>query len=330
MAAGLRDQLERVAADLGWTGEPDFQLERPRNPEHGDLSTNLALILARRVGRPPREVAETILQRLDLAAAGVAAAEVAGPGFINFRLQHAVLQRKLAEILAADRAFGRSDRGAGIRVQVEFVSANPTGPLHVAHGRGAALGDAIASLLEWTGYDVTREFYVNDAGAQVERLGESLEVRWLQLQGHDVPFPEDGYHGDYVRDLAREAEAEAGERLRAMEPAERRAWFRDWAIARLKAEQDRDLREFRVYFDNWFHESRLYAEGKIADTLRDLRERGLTYERDGAEWLRTTAFGDDKDRVLVKSDGSYTYFLPDIAYHRDKARRGFHRVIDVW
>jgi len=330
MAAGLRNQLERVAADMGWTGEPDFQLERPRNPEHGDLATNLALILARRVGRPPREVAETILERLDLPAAGVAAAEVAGPGFINFRLQHAVLQQRLAEILAADRAFGRSARGTGIRVQVEFVSANPTGPLHVAHGRGAALGDAIASLLEWTGHDVTREFYVNDAGAQVDRLGESIEARWLQLQGQDVPFPEGGYHGDYVRDLARDADAEAGERLRAMEPADRRAWFRDWAIARLQAEQDRDLREFRVYFDNWFPESRLYAERKIEDTLRDLRERGLTYQHEGAEWLRTTAFGDDKDRVLVKSDGSYTYFLPDIAYHRDKARRGFDRVIDVW
>ena len=330
MAAGLRNQLERVAADMGWTGEPDFQLERPRNPEHGDLATNLALILARRVGRPPREVAETILERLDLPAAGVAAAEAAGPGFINFRLQHAVLQQRLAEILAADRAFGRSARGTGIRVQVEFVSANPTGPLHVAHGRGAALGDAIASLLEWTGHDVTREFYVNDAGAQVDRLGESIEARWLQLQGQDVPFPEGGYHGDYVRDLARDADAEAGERLRAMEPADRRAWFRDWAIARLQAEQDRDLREFRVYFDNWFPESRLYAERKIEDTLRDLRERGLTYQHEGAEWLRTTAFGDDKDRVLVKSDGSYTYFLPDIAYHRDKARRGFDRVIDVW
>ena len=331
MTAGLlRNQLERVAAEMGWAGEPEFQLERPRNPEHGDLATNLALILARRVGRPPREVAETILQRLDLPAAGVAAAEVAGPGFINFRFQHAILQQRLAEILAADRAFGRSASGAGTRVQVEFVSANPTGPLHVAHGRGAALGDAIASLLEWTGYDVTREFYVNDAGAQVDRLGESIEARWLQLQGQDVAFPESGYHGEYVRDLAREADAEAGERLRTMESAERRAWLRDWAIARLQAEQDRDLREFRVYFDTWFPESRLYAEQKIEDTLRDLRDRGLTYEQEGAEWLRTTAFGDDKDRVLIKSDGSYTYFLPDIAYHRDKARRGFERVIDVW
>src|SRR5690606_37529655 len=331
MTAGLlRNQLERVAAEMGWAGEPEFQLERPRNPEHGDLATNLALILARRVGRPPREVAETILQRLDLPAAGVAAAEVAGPGFINFRFQHAILQQRLAEILAADRAFGRSASGAGTRVQVEFVSANPTGPLHVAHGRGAALGDAIASLLEWTGYDVTREFYVNDAGAQVDRLGESIEARWLQLQGQDVAFPESGYHGEYVRDLAREADAEAGERLRTIEPAERRAWLRDWAIARLQAGQHWDLRRYRVQFDTWYPESRRYAEQKTEDTRRDLRDRGLTYEQEGAEWLRTTAFGDDKDRVLIKSDGSFTYFLPDIAYHRDKARRGFERVIDVW
>src|SRR5690606_33523066 len=282
------------------------------------------------VGRPPREVADAILERLDLPAAGVATAEVAGPGFINFRLQHAVLQQRLGEILAADRAYGRSARGAGRRIQVEFVSANPTGPLHVAHGRGAALGDAIASLLEWTGHDVTREFYVNDAGVQVEKLGQSLEARWLQLQGEDAPLPEGGYQGEYLVDLAREVDREAGPRLREMAQEDRRRWLRDWAVARLRAEQDRDLREFRVVFDTFFPESRLYAEGKIEDTLRELRERGLTYVREGAEWLRTTAFGDDKDRVLIKSDGTYTYFLPDIAYHRDKARRGFDRVIDVW
>ncbi|HEX7090482.1 MAG TPA: arginine--tRNA ligase [Longimicrobiales bacterium] len=330
MAETLRHQLERVAAEMGWTGEPGFQLERPRNPEHGDLATNLALILARQVGRPPREVAERILERLDLPGAGVASAEVAGAGFINFRLQHAVLQQQLGVVLAADRAYGRSERGAGRRIQVEFVSANPTGPLHVAHGRGAALGDAIASLLEWTGHDVTREFYVNDAGVQVEKLGQSLEARWLQLQGEDAPLPEGGYQGEYLVDLAREVDREAGPRLREMGQEDRRRWLRDWAVARLRAEQDRDLREFRVVFDTFFPESRLYAEGKIEDTLRDLRERGLTYVREGAEWLRTTAFGDDKDRVLIKSDGTYTYFLPDIAYHRDKARRGFDRVIDVW
>src|SRR5690606_6851241 len=282
------------------------------------------------VGRPPREVADAILERLDLPAAGVATAEVAGPGFINFRLQHAVLQQRLGEILAADRAYGRSARGAGRRIQVAFVSANPPGPLHVAPGRGAALGDAIASLLEWTGHDVTREFYVNDAGVQIERLGESLEVRWLQLQGHDLAIPEGGYHGEYLIDLARGADAEAGDRLRAMDSAERRTWFRDWAVARLRDEQDRDLRTFRVYFDSYYSERSLYTEGKIEDALRELKERGLTYEADGALWLRTTTFGDDKDRVLIKRDGSYTYFLPDIAYHRDKARRGFDHVIDVW
>jgi len=326
----LREQLNRIVLELGGPADLNFQLERPRNPEHGDLATNVALVLAPRLGEAPRAVAERIVERLDLGRAGVAAAEIAGPGFINFRLAHAILQARLAEIIAADRTFGRSATGQGRRIQVEFVSANPTGPLHVAHGRGAALGDAIASLLEWTGHDVTREFYVNDAGVQIERLGESLEVRWLQLQGHDLAIPEGGYHGEYLIDLAREADAEAGDRLRAMDSAERRTWFRDWAVARLRDEQDRDLRTFRVYFDSYYSERSLYTEGKIEDALRELKERGLTYEADGALWLRTTTFGDDKDRVLIKRDGSYTYFLPDIAYHRDKARRGFDHVIDVW
>src|SRR5690606_37540226 len=307
----LREQLNRIVLELGGPADLNFQLERPRNPEHGDLATNVALVLAPRLGEAPRAVAERIVERLDLGRAGVAAAEIAGPGFINFRLAHAILQARLAEIIAADRTFGRSATGQGRRIQVEFVSANPTGPLHVAHGRGAALGDAIASLLEWTGHDVTREFYVNDAGVQIERLGESLEVRWLQLQGHDLAIPEGGYHGEYLIDLAREADAEAGDRLRAMDSAERRTWFRDWAVARLRDEQDRDLRTFRVYFDSYYSERSLYTEGKIEDALRELKERGLTYEADGALWLRTTTFGDDKDRVLIKRDGSYTYFLPD-------------------
>src|SRR5690606_24918293 len=203
-------------------------------------ATNVALVLAPRLGEAPRAVAERIVERLDLGRAGVAAAEIAGPGFINFRLAHAILEARLAEIIAADRAFGRSSTGQGRRIQVEFVSANPTGPLHVAHGRGAALGDAIASLLEWTGHDVTREFYVNDAGVQIDRLGESLEVRWLRLQGHEAEIPEGGYFGEYLADLAEEANAEADDSLRSMDPAVRRSRLRDWSVARVRAEQDRD------------------------------------------------------------------------------------------
>lgn len=325
----LRARLERVAAELGADGV-EVQLERPRNPEHGDLATNLAMVLAGRLRRPPRQIAEEIVSRLGLEGAGVSSAEVAGAGFINFRLASDVLQAQLERVLREDRAFGRSEPEDRLRIQVEFVSANPTGPLHVAHGRGAALGDAIASLLRWTGHDVEREFYINDAGVQIQRLGESLDARWRQLMGEDAQIPEGGYHGAYLADMAREVDAEAHDRLVAMPPDERVPFLRNWAVEHLEAEQDQTLRDFRVQMDSYFPETRIYAENRIPETLRELAERGLTYESEGALWLRTTAFGDDKDRVLVKSDGTYTYFTPDIAYHREKARRGFQHAIDIW
>lgn len=325
----LKDHLEAIAKELVGSDVP-ARLERPRHPEHGDLATNLAMVLSKRLGKPPREVAKEIISRLDLAAAGVASTEIAGPGFINFRLAHAVLQNRIVAILEAGRAYGRSDLGGGRKYMVEFVSANPTGPLHVAHGRGAALGDAIASLLDWAGYDVTREFYVNDAGVQIDRLAESLEARWLELQGEPAELPEGGYLGEYVIDLAAEVEKEAGDHLRGLDRDSRLQWLRDWGVKRLGAEQDEDLREFGVHFDEYYRETTIYKEALIPETLRELEERGLTFEADGALWLRTTVFGDDKDRVLRKSDGSYTYFTPDIAYHREKARRGFERCINVW
>lgn len=325
----LKDHLEAIAKELVGSDVP-ARLERPRHPEHGDLATNLAMVLSKRLGKPPREVAKEIISRLDLAAAGVASTEIAGPGFINFRLAHAVLQNRIVAILEAGRAYGRSDLGGGRKYMVEFVSANPTGPLHVAHGRGAALGDAIASLLDWAGYDVTREFYVNDAGVQIDRLAESLEARWLELQGEPAELPEGGYLGEYVIDLAAEVEKEAGDHLRGLDRDSRLQWLRDWGVKRLGAEQDEDLREFGVHFDEYYRETTIYEEALIPETLRELEERGLTFEADGALWLRTTVFGDDKDRVLRKSDGSYTYFTPDIAYHREKARRGFERCINVW
>jgi len=323
-------QLERIASRLDTGAAVPVLLERPRNPEHGDFATNLALVLAGRLGRPPRQIAAEIVESLDLGDAGLAAAEIAGPGFINFRLATGAIQARVAEIVVAGRAFGRSQRAHRRRVQVEFVSANPTGPLHVAHGRGAALGDAIAALLEYVGDEVQREFYVNDAGLQIDRLAESLEARWLETTGTPTAIPEGGYHGEYLRDLAHVVEADMGDALRGMPRVERLRVLRDRAIRMLRDEQDRDLREFGVRFDKYFPESRLYEEGRLEETLAELAEHGLTYESDGAVWLRSSAFGDDKDRVLVKSDGSFTYFLPDIAYHRDKARRGFDHVIDVW
>jgi arginyl-tRNA synthetase len=322
-------QLERIAQRLGAAGTP-VTLERPRNPEHGDFATNIALVLARRLGRAPRDIAADVVAAFNADAAGVAAAEIAGPGFINFRLAPGHVQACVGEIIAADTAYGRTVAGRPLRTQVEFVSANPTGPLHVAHGRGAALGDAIASLLEWTGHEVQREFYVNDAGVQIDRLAASLESRWRQLQGEEAAIPEGGYHGQYLVEMAAAIERDHGAALRAMDRAARLDWLRDRATALLREEQDRHLREFGVRFDNYFAETSLYEQGRLQETLDELAARGLTYQRDGALWLRTSDYGDDKDRVLVKSDGSFTYFLPDLAYHRDKARRGFERAIDIW
>jgi arginyl-tRNA synthetase len=323
-------QLERIAVRLGSGQEVRVSLERPRNPSHGDYATNLALVLGGRLGRPPRQLAAEIVQDLDLGSAGLAAAEIAGPGFINFRLAADSIQAHVGEIVTADRGFGRSQADQRRRVLVEFVSANPTGPLHVAHGRGAALGDAIAALLEYRGHDVQREFYVNDAGLQIDRLAESLEARWLEHTGTATPIPEGGYHGEYLREMAIAVEAELGDRLRGMDRGERLRVLRERATTLLRDEQDRDLREFGVHFDTYFAESQLYEQDRLRETLDDLAGHCLTYESEGATWLRSSAFGDDKDRVLVKSDGSFTYFLPDIAYHRDKARRGFDHAIDVW
>jgi arginyl-tRNA synthetase len=325
----LRAGLTAVLEELGISGvEP--QLERPRNPEHGDWATNLAMVIAGRVGKPPRDVAATILERLDVERAGVRGADIAGPGFINFRLSGAQLQTLLERVLREDEGYGRQQAAEPRNVIVEFVSANPTGPLHVAHGRGAALGDAIARLLEWVGHQPYREFYVNDAGVQVDRLGESVDARWRELRGEPAAIPEGGYHGDYVAHLAGEADTELGDRLTGVPAPRRVELLRDWAVERLKAGQDRDLRDFGVVFDEWYPESRIYDEGLIQETLEALAVHDLTYEAEGATWLRTTRFGDDKDRVLIKQDGTYTYLVPDIAYHREKARRGFHQAINVW
>ncbi|HUF12098.1 MAG TPA: arginine--tRNA ligase [Longimicrobiales bacterium] len=326
----LEQELLRVATELGAGDGIDVRLERPRNPEHGDLASNLAMVLAGRLSRPPRAIAEDIRERLSLAGAGVSAVEIAGPGFLNFRLSQDTQHDRLAEILSAGEVYGRTARGAGRKVQVEFVSANPTGPLHVAHARGAALGDALASLLEWTGDEVQREYYVNDAGVQIDRLAESLEARWRQLRGEEATLPEEGYRGEYVIDLARAVEAEMGAALVGMSTEERRAALRDWAVPKLRQQHDDDLREFGVRFDEFFPESSIYERGLIGDTLAELHAKALVYEHEGALWMRTSDYGDDKDRVLVKSDGSYTYFLPDLAYHREKWRRGFEHVIDVW
>jgi arginyl-tRNA synthetase len=324
----IRDALAAVLAELG-APETTVHLERPRDPTHGDLATNVAMTLARTLRRAPSEIARDIVERLDLEAAGVMSVEVAGPGFLNFRLSSGAVAGVLSEILDADAGYGKTDEGAGERVMVEFVSANPTGPLHLGHGRQAALGDAIASLLEWTGWSVHREYYYNDSGTQMDLLGRSVWARYQQLFGRKADIPEGGYVGEYVRDVARAFADAVGDRYVGNDSPEALDAMRRHAVEVLRAEQDRDLAEFRVHFDEYFLESSLYDGGNVDETVTALRATGLVYERDGAVWLRTTEFGDQKDRVMIRSAGTPTYFLPDVAYHRDKWNRGFHRVINV-
>jgi arginyl-tRNA synthetase len=324
----IRAALEKALAELG-VDDARIGMERPRDPSHGDLATNVALTLAKRLGRPPRGIAEELAARLDLEAAGVTAVEVAGPGFLNFRLSAGTVASVLDTILDADEAFGRTDGGKGQPLMVEFVSANPTGPLHLGHGRQAALGDAIAALMDWTGWKVHREYYYNDAGLQMDRLAESVRVRYRELQGRDVEIPEGGYRGEYVREIAQGFAERVGDRWVDDDSTEALDAMRRYAVDVLRAEQDRDLGEFRVHFDHYFLESSLYDTGKVDETVEALRATGHVYERDGATWLRTTEFGDDKDRVMIRGNGAPTYFVPDVAYHMDKWERGFHHVINV-
>jgi arginyl-tRNA synthetase len=309
--------------------------DRPKQEAHGDYATNVALQLARPLGRPPREVAQALIDALP-ASPWLARAEIAGPGFINLRLAPAARQATVRSVLEAGPRYGRGRAFLGQRVLVEYVSANPTGPLHVGHGRQAALGDAIAALLEAQGAEVHREFYYNDAGAQIENLARSVRARAYERLGVDMPLPEDGYRGEYVIELATsylEAEGIAGDAIDALEQArpvlDDLDRVRRFAVDALRAEQDRDLQAFGVRFDQYYLESSLYADGRVERTVAALRAAGKTYERDGAQWLATTDYGDDKDRVMRKSDGTYTYFVPDVAYHVTKWERGFTKVINV-
>jgi arginyl-tRNA synthetase len=325
----IRSELERVAAGYGADGL-EFVLERPRDAGHGDLATNLALLLARRERVNPREMAARLVDELRFPPTVVSRTEIAGPGFINFWLAENQLTAAVAAILEQGSNYGRSATGAGLKVNLEFVSANPTGPLHVGHGRGAALGDAIASLYEWTGHAVTREFYINDAGVQIDRLAASLWARIKQEAGLPAEIPEGGYHGDYLRENARQVLASEGAEFARLPDDEGIRRSRALGIRIQREEQDRDLADFGVRFDVMSSEQAIYDAGRVERAIATLGERGLTYEEEGALWLRTTQFGDDKDRVLRKSDGSLTYLVPDIAYHIDKHDRGFDRAIDVW
>ncbi len=325
------DALRRDQTLPGDLAIPAFVIERTRSREHGDFAANLAMLLARPAKRNPRQIAEALIAALP-ASALLERAEVAGPGFINFFLSAAAYHHELKRIHTQRDAYGRNRSGGGHRAGVEFVSANPTGPLHVGHGRAAATGDCICRLLDASGWEVTREFYYNDAGVQIQNLAISVQARARGLEPHDAGWPENGYRGDYIADVAhafmQRASVEAdGRTVSGTADAGDLDAIRQFAVAALRHEQDQDLAAFGVSFDVHFLESSLYTDGKVAETVRELIAHGHTYEEDGALWLRSTDFGDDKDRVMRKSDGTYTYFVPDVAYHLSKWQRGYERAI---
>ena len=319
----LRRALDALPESLLSAAERSvaIEVERTKDAQHGDFATNLAMRLGKATRQNPRKLAEALAAALPQDPA-VAKVEIAGAGFINFFLKDNAYHAEIGRVLAQGDAYGTSAKGAGRRVVVEFVSANPTGPLHVGHGRQAALGDALASLLQATGYQVTREYYYNDAGVQIQNLALSVQARARGLRPGDPGWPENGYAGEYVQDVARDLAASGGN-IDDLETVQA------FAVAYLRGEQNRDLEEFGLQFDVYYLESSLYADGSLDATVKGLLTSGKTYESDGALWLRTTEYGDDKDRVIRKSDGSFTYFVPDVAYHVNKWRRGFRQAINV-
>lgn len=312
---------------------PAVTIGVPANPDHGDYSCNIAMQMAKAERRAPRQVAETIIRHLGDGKGLLSKTDIAGPGFINFFVSPAAWQRLLPEIESQGANYGRTATGEGKKVQVEFVSANPTGPLHIGHGRGAAIGDTLCRLLDAAGWSVTREFYYNDAGQQITNLALSVQARCLGIDTDNPRWPADGYQGEYIRDvaaayLARETVAADDRHVTALGDPQDLDAIREFAVASLRREQDLDLKAFGVHFDVFTLESSLYDDGRVDNVVRQLVEKGHTYEQEGALWLRTTDFGDDKDRVMRKSDGGYTYFVPDVAYHLAKWERGFTRVIN--
>lgn len=328
----LATAAKTIVPDSDSSSDFSILLERPKSAEHGDFSTNLALVLAKPLKQNPRAIAAQIIEALP-ASDYIAKTEIAGAGFINFFLSAQSQQAVVKDILAAGAQYGRNNIGKSQKVQVEFVSANPTGPLHVGHGRGAAVGDCLARLLDANGWDVTREFYYNDAGAQIDNLTISVLARCKGISTDDASFPENGYRGEYIQDiatayLAKKTVVADDIQVTASGDIDDLDSVRTFAVAYLRHEQDLDLKAFQIKFDVFSLESALYSEGKVEQTVQALIKSGHTYELDNALWLKTTDFGDDKDRVMRKSEGGYTYFVPDVAYHADKWNRGFVRVIN--
>ena len=324
--------LEQALAASGWEIPPGLYLglERPKQEELGDLSSPLAMTLARELRMAPRKAAEILVSHLPQDPDYLDRVEIAGPGFINFFYAKPCLQQAVLEIIRAGENFGRSAMGQGRRIQLEFVSANPTGPLNIVSARAAAIGDVLCRCYRAAGYDAHSEFYVNDAGRQIRLLGASLSARYMSELGRSEPVPEEGYHGEYLRDLAREIIEREGERYAGMPAEERAALFSTIALEHMLGRQRASLDQYGVHYDHWFRESSLRESNAQQGILDAFAQAGLSYEQEGALWFRSTGFGDEKDRVLVTREGEPTYFLIDIAYHEDKYRRGFEKVIDFW
>ncbi|CRK82597.1 arginine--tRNA ligase [Neobacillus massiliamazoniensis] len=329
----IKEEIRAAVLKAGLAAEeqiPDVILEIPKEKAHGDYSTNMAMQLARVAKKAPRMIAEELVANFDRSKASIEKIELAGPGFINFYMNNSYLTDLVPTILNAGEKYGETNVGNGQKIQVEFVSANPTGDLHLGHARGAAVGDSLCNVLAKGGYDVSREYYINDAGNQINNLALSVEARYFQALGLDKAMPEDGYHGEDIIGIGRELAEQYGKKYVETSAEERFEFFREYGLKYEMAKLKKDLEDFRVGFDVWYSETSLYKNGKIDEALKALRESGYIYDQDGATWLRSTDFGDDKDRVLIKQDGSYTYLTPDIAYHKDKLDRGFEQLINIW
>ncbi len=309
---------------------PEPEIEEPKARAHGDFSTNIAMVMASIQKMAPRKIAEAVIAHLDDADGMIARTDIAGPGFLNFYMEKSAWYPVLQEIHDLNERYGFSDMGAGQKIQVEFVSSNPTGPLHIGHGRGAAVGDTIANLLAWCGYDVQKEYYINDSGRQIRTLGQSVLLRYKQLHGQQVEFPAECYQGEYIKDIAAELDSLKGRGLLDLPEADALMQCARHAADKILKGMRDDLISFGVEFDCWFSEQSLYDTGRVKAILAEFRKQGAVYEDQGALWFKTSSFGDEKDRVVLKQDGQTTYFASDIAYHQDKYERGFDRVIDVW
>ncbi|SDX29938.1 arginyl-tRNA synthetase [Marininema mesophilum] len=333
MKENLKHEIRQAVIRAGLAEESQLSevaLEVPRDKAHGDLATNMAMQLTKIARKNPRQIAEAIIEGIDRKKAHVRKIEIAGPGFINFFVDRSLLTQVTKDVIQQGSKYGESDGGQGQKVLVEFVSANPTGSLHLGHARGAAFGDVLCRVMASAGFAVTREYYINDAGNQIHNMTLSLEARYREALKLESEFPEDGYRGRDIIEMAEQLAKEEGDRLIHLDAEERYEVFRKVGLQRLLEKIKKDLGAYRVQFDSWFSEVGLHESGAVEEALEELKGLGKTYEKDGALWLKSTDYGDDKDRVLVKQDGTYTYLTPDIAYHRNKYNRGFDRIVDIF